>query len=443
MLKRRLAALASLVTAAAAIAVAVVVLWSQWDDLALALVCLVVAVVAAWYVLSRHGAARVLAAVVLVLAIGAAFGFLVGEHSVVMIVAALLLALATAGLARFALAVDPASLRTAAPPGVPTEPARRPVLLYNPKSGGGKADAEFVAAAEQRGIRAIDLTQGHDLVQLAHDVIAEGADVVGVAGGDGSQALVAGVASEHDVPFVCIPAGTRNHFALDLGVDRDDVIGALDAFATGYERRIDLATVNDRVFVNNVSLGLYARIVQSEEYRDDKMGTAARMLPDLLGNDYDPFDFRVHGPSGVDASHPDLVLVSNNVYKLSGIGGIGTRARLDEGVLGVIVIDVHDARDLTELVALESAGRGPSFRGWHEWNDRTLVVESGRPVEAGIDGEAVTLDAPVRFAARPGALRVRIAPHHPGVSPAAVAAHVQRGGVHRLLGVAFGRTGSA
>jgi len=109
----------------------------------------------------------------------------------------------------------------------------------------------------------------------------------------------------------------------------------------------------------------------------------------------------------------------------------------------VIVIDVRDARDLTELVALETAGRGSSFRGWHEWSDRTIEVESGKPVEAGIDGEAVTLDAPVRFESRPGALRVRIAPHHPGVSPAAVAAHVQRGGVRggvrRLLGVAFGR----
>ncbi len=438
MLKRRLAAIASLVAAAASVAVAVVFLWSQWDDLALALVCLVVAVVAAWYVLSRHGAQRIIAAVVLVVAVGAALAFLVGEHSIVMIVVGLVLAIVTAALARYALAVDPASLRTATPPGVPAPPAQRPVLLYNPKSGGGKADPEFVAAAEERGIRAIDLTQGDDLVQLAHDVIAEGADVVGVAGGDGSQALVAGVAAEHDMPFVCIPAGTRNHFALDLGVDRDDVVGALDAFAAGYERRVDLATVNDRVFVNNVSLGLYARIVQSDEYRDDKVGTAARMLPDLLGNDYDPFDFRVHGPSGVDATHPDLVLVSNNVYKLSGIGGFGTRARLDEGVLGVIVIDVHDARDLTELVALETAGRGSSFRGWHEWSDRTIGVESSRPVEAGIDGEAVTLDAPVRFESRPAALRVRIAPHHPGVSPAAVAAHVQRGGVKRLLGVAFG-----
>jgi diacylglycerol kinase family enzyme len=437
--RRQLAALASLVTAVAAITAAVVTLWSHWDDLLLALVSLTVAVVAAWYVLSRRGLVRGIAMVALVVAVGAAVAFLLGENGVLLIVIVVALALAAAGLARYALQVDAGSLRTSGPPGVQTAAAQRPVLLYNPKSGGGKANAAFVAAAEARGIRAVDLTQHPDLVQLAHDVIAEGSDVIGVAGGDGSQALVAGVAAEHDVPFVCIPAGTRNHFALDLGVDREDVIGALDAFTTGFERRVDLATVNGRVFVNNVSLGLYARIVQSDEYRDAKVGTAARMLPDLLGNDYDPFDFEVHGPSGVDSVHPDLVLVSNNVYKLSGIGGFGTRARLDEGVLGVIVIDVNDARDLTELVALESAGRGPSFRGWHEWSDRTIEVDSSLPVEAGIDGEAVTLDAPVRFASLPGALRVRIAPHHPGVSPAAVVGEVRRGGPRRLVLIACGR----
>ncbi len=283
------------------------------------------------------------------------------------------------------------------------------------------------------------LERGDDLEQLARDAVERGADVLGMAGGDGSQALVATIAAEHDVPFVCVPAGTRNHFALDLGVDRDDVAGALDAFVDGYERRVDLATVNDRVFVNNVSLGLYAAIVQSDEYRNAKMGTAAKMLPDLLGNDYSQFDFEVEGPSGVDRANPDLILVSNDVYKLSGVGGFGTRERLDEGVLGVIVIDVNNATDLAQLLALEATGRGPSFSGWHAWSNRTLVIRSSQPVSAGIDGEAVTLDPPVRFETRPGALRVRLAPHHLGVSPAAITESVRRAGLRRLWEIAAGR----
>ena len=207
------------------------------------------------------------------------------------------------------------------------------------------------------------LERGDDLAQLARDAIGRGADVIGMAGGDGSQALVADIASEHDVPFVCIPAGTRNHFALDLGVDRDDVVGALDAFTDGYERRVDLARVNGRVFVNNVSFGVYAAIVQSDEYRDAKLNTAAKMLPELLGSDYDPFDFELDGPPAVASCDPDLILVSNNVYKLEGIGGLGTRERLDEGVLGVIVVEVHNGAELAQLVSLSTAGRRLGLRG--------------------------------------------------------------------------------
>ena len=170
--------------------------------------------------------------------------------------------------------------------------------------------------------------------------------------------------------------------------------------------------------------------MQSDEYRDAKLGTAAKMLPELLGPNYDPFDFDLDGPGDVGRARPDLILVSNNVYKLEGVGGMGTRARLDEGVLGIIVIDVHDAAGLAQLVTLSTAGRGSAYAGWHEWTAPELEIRSGRAVDAGIDGEAVTLEAPVRLEVVRGALRVRIAPHHPGV-----------GGVRRLVHVAFGRAG--
>ena len=102
----------------------------------------------------------------------------------------------------------------------------------------------------------------------------------------------------HDVALVCIPAGTRNHFALDLGLDRDDVVGALDAFGDAVERRIDLAEVGGRVFVNNVSLGIYAKIVQSPEYRDAKRETTAKFLPELLGPDAQPYGMKFTDTAG-------------------------------------------------------------------------------------------------------------------------------------------------
>jgi hypothetical protein len=137
---------------------------------------------------------------------------------------------------------------------------RRAVLLMNPKSGGGKVERfDLVGEAKNRGIEPILLQPGDDLRVLAREAAAS-TDVIGMAGGDGSQALVAQVAMERDVAFVCVPAGTRNHLALDLGLDRDDVAGALDAFDSEVEHRVDLAFVNERIFVNNVSLGVYAEI---------------------------------------------------------------------------------------------------------------------------------------------------------------------------------------
>jgi diacylglycerol kinase family enzyme len=435
---RRICALGALLCGAAAVVAVVVVLWNNWAPLLGTVLLVGVALMAAWYVVTRRGVVRLAATVVAVAAITVAVATLIRNHSVGDLVVMAVLVALFGWLAREALRADPITMPDQASRGMRVGAARRPVLILNPHSGGGKADDTFADAARARGIEVVSLSAGDDLEQLARDAVARGADVLGMAGGDGSQALVAGIAAEHDVSFVCIPAGTRNHFALDLGIDRDDLIGALDAFVDGYERRVDLARVNGRVFVNNVSFGVYAAIVQSEDYRDAKLNTAAKMLPELLGSDYDPFDFELDGPEAAAACDPDLILVSNNVYKLEGIGGLGTRARLDEGVLGVIVVEVRNGAELAQLVSLSTAGRGSAYSGWHEWTTPTLEVRSGKPVDTGIDGEAVTFDSPVRLEVEAGALRVRIAPHHPGVSPAQLAGAAQEGGPRRLVHAAFG-----
>ena len=231
-----------------------------------------------------------------------------------------------------------------------------PVLIVNPVSGGGKAQRyDLVGRCRAHGIEPVVMREGDDLASLAAAAVSSGADVIGMAGGDGSQAIVASVASRHDIPYVCIPAGTRNHFALDIGVDRDDVIGALDAFHHGSERRIDLAQVNGRVFVNNASIGLYGKVVQSPEYRDAKLRTVIEMLPDLLGPGVVPFDLRFSDPDGAEYESAQLVLVSNNRYQLDPLGAQGTRGTMDEGTLGVVVVP-----------------DGPPLRRWREWTDPSL-----------------------------------------------------------------------
>jgi diacylglycerol kinase family enzyme len=335
-------------------------------------------------------------------------------------VAVAALAGVSARAARLALRRRIADVRAAPTPGSPVEAARHPVLIMNPKSGGGKATRFHLAEeCEKRGIEAVMLEPGDDLLQLAEDAIDRGADVIGMAGGDGSQALVATVAGRHDVPHVVIPAGTRNHFALDLGLDRDDVVGALDAFGPAVERRIDMATVNGRVFVNNASLGLYAEIVQSAEYREAKLRTAAAMLPRLKGPDAEPFDLRHTGPDGKPRDGADVILVSNNPYLLSSLDGGGTRERIDLGVLGVVAVRIEGAADLERFVALEALGQPARFSGWEEWATARFQVDSSAPVPVGVDGEALVLEPPLIFESVPGAVRVRLPTSAPGVSPAA------------------------
>ncbi|HXP18465.1 MAG TPA: diacylglycerol kinase family protein [Streptosporangiaceae bacterium] len=316
----------------------------------------------------------------------------------------------------------------------------RPVLIMNLKSGGGKAERFRLAdECRARGIEPIILRRGDDLVQLAEDAIADGAEVIGMAGGDGSQAAVASVAARRQIPHVCIPAGTRNHFALDLGLDRNDVIGALDAFADGVERRIDLAAVNGRTFVNNCSLGLYAKVVQSPEYRDAKLRTAADLLPDLLGPDAVPLDLRFDAPGGARFETAHLILVSNDPYQLAHPGGRGTRERLDTGLLGVVMVQVTDAADARSFMLLELAGQVRRFPGWQEWTAPRFEVSSDGPVEVGVDGEALVLEPPLVFESHPGALVVRLPKSALRLSPAARAVRVlTRSTAADLVSVAAG-----
>jgi diacylglycerol kinase family enzyme len=418
-----------------------VLLVNDVDALVLLLVALGLAGAGLWVAATRRGFARLLGFVVAIVALAGGAIVLVSQGLVVELIALAIAVAAFGAASRMALrrSRSAGEVGTALPLAKSTR-ARSAVLLINPKSGGGKAERfDLVREARRRGVGAAVLEPGDDLVELAERAIDEGADVIGMAGGDGSQALVATVAMRHDVQHVCIPAGTRNHFALDLGLDRDDVVGALDAFTDGVERRIDLARVNERVFVNNASLGVYAQVVQSEAYRDAKLETWALMLPELLGPGAPPIDLQFEGPDGTELSDAPLVLVSNNPYKLTGLAGAGTRERLDTGELGIVAARIQGAGDVAELVTLETIGESHRFRGLLEWSAPEFEVRSSSPVAVGLDGEALVLEPPLRFVSMPGALRVRLPRHASGVSPAATSSALTRDDIRVLSRIAAGR----
>ena len=247
-----------------------------------------------------------------------------------------------------------------------------------------------------------------DVADLARRAVANGADLLGVAGGDGTQALVAGIAAEHDLPFLVISAGTRNHFAMDLGLDRDDPATCLDGLTDGVEQRIDLGIIGERTFVNNASFGAYAEIVESPAYRDDKAGTTLQMLPDILSG-HRGAKLSVHA-GGTTVTGPQALLVSNDPYEMSDIAGLGRRARLDAGTLGVVAVTVNSALQAVELL------RGAAGQGLSVVTADEVVVDADVPeIPVGIDGETVMMPTPVRCTVRPKALRVRVPRNRPGI----------------------------
>jgi diacylglycerol kinase family enzyme len=414
-------------------------LFDNFFALAAGLVCVALASMATFVALVSKGTARwVAAAVAAALAVAVVVNFLLTANLLRLVPIVVLGAIAVAaGRA----AIRPEIGATARPGGAtPVGPAARPVLLMNPKSGGGKAE-RFNLAGEcrRRGIEPIVLERGDDLEALAEQAARSGADVVGMAGGDGSQALVAGVASRHAIAHVCVPAGTRNHLALDLGLNRDDVVGALDAYGDAVEMSIDVATVNGLTFVNNVSLGVYATVVQSNAYRDAKVATTLEQLPDLLGRRAEPFRLRFTTPDGERFDHAHVIHVSNNPYALHTFVGAGSRPRLDGGVLGIAALRIDRAADIPTLVALVKAGKVQSFRGFREWTATSFRVDADEAVAAGVDGEAMALQPPLLFETRPAALRVRIPGHAPGSSPAALAEMPLTRRLAALARVAAGR----
>jgi hypothetical protein len=273
----------------------------------------------------------------------------------------------------------------------PVDPPRQPALFVNPRSGTG-AGAGIAAEARDRGIKVFEFSRSQRLTTQVAEAVAGGADVLAVAGGDGSLATVAAAAIDHDLPFVCVPAGTRNHFARDLGLDPSDPSGALDALSDGEERRIDVGEVNGHVFLNNVSLGIYAEAVHQSSYREAKVRTLIETARAVLGPGVEISALDLVDDLGAKHANPAIVLVSNNPYAPSGPLSRGARPTLSGHRLGIIVIDAP------------AAGLRPSGRAW---SSTALRLEAAGPVHAGIDGEAVELAAPLEFGLWAATLRVR------------------------------------
>ncbi|HEX8861537.1 MAG TPA: diacylglycerol kinase family protein [Actinomycetes bacterium] len=399
----------------AAVAAAVLVMLGVAGAKSLVLVAaavgaLILIAAGGWWALTHRGVLRWLAVALVVLVPAVLL-------SLYVLAQLTWLVLLTLGLCAVAVVAGRAALsRDVTPKRMPeyeATPPKRPFLIMNPRSGGGKV-AKFGLVDKAKALGAdVALLEGPrtvDVAELARKAVADGADLLGVAGGDGTQALVAGVAAEHDLPLLVISAGTRNHFALDLGLDREDPSRCLDALTDGVELHVDLGLISGRPFVNNASFGAYATVVQSPAYRADKAHTTLDMLPDLIAGHRGP---RLQARTAdTSIQGPQAVLVSNNTYGMGDVAGLGRRARLDGGVLGVVAIKVGSAMQAAGLL------RGRHAQGLTILSASEVLIDADQPdIPVGVDGEALSLPTPVHCTIRRDALRIRVPRHRPGVPP--------------------------
>jgi diacylglycerol kinase family enzyme len=379
--------------------------------LAVGLVGAVVSLAAAFIFLSRRGVWRWLSLAVFVLTPIAVIAVFALRNLLWVAVVAAAIWLLASMTARLALVRDHPDWRMPERPAEP--PARHPYLIMNPKSGDGKVEKfDLKRKAEELGAEVflIGGSEPVDVAEVAREAVAQGADLLGVAGGDGTQALVAGIAAQHGLPFVVISAGTRNHFALDLGLNRDDPSACLGALSDGVELRVDLGMINGQVFVNNASFGAYADIVETPAYRGDKLNTTLNMLPDLLqGQRGARLSARA---DDMEIRSPQALLVANNPYGTGDIAGLSRRARLDAGLLGVIGVKVRNVQQAVDLL------RGRRAVGVRVLRTKKIEITADTPqIPVGVDGEALSMSTPVVCTISPGALRVWVPRDRPGVVP--------------------------
>jgi diacylglycerol kinase family enzyme len=320
-------------------------------------------------------------------------------------------------------------------------PKQRSMLLVNPRSGEGKAQAfGIVETARRWGIAVHVLQPGEDVQELAQAAIGDGAEAIGMAGGDGSLGLVAQVAMRHDIPFVCIPAGTRNNFARDLGLDYDDPRSALLAFS-GKERRVDVGSIGERVFLNNASFGIYPEIVREPGYRRARLLTAHTVITRVLNGEREPFDLRFSDPDGHAFHSAFMLLVANNPYDTLGLDTVGWRSKLTRGVLQVSMVRALDVEAVERLAGGMLLGHPGARDGWLQWHCQTLSLDaaSGR-LEVGVDGEHLQFPAPVELRSHPRALRVLVPPGTT-VRRRLRLPHLHPEALGRLWAMAMGREG--
>lgn len=287
-------------------------------------------------------------------------------------------------------------------------------VILNASSGNGTAAKvadrlrEIFAAAGREA--RITLAGGGEINAAMRRAVEDGCDTLVVGGGDGTINCGASAVVGRKIPLGVLPLGTLNHFAKDLGIPLD-LDEAAKVLLEGVVCKVDVGEVNGRIFLNNSSLGVYPAIVRlRDKYRATLRGKwLAALWAGLTVMRRNPFlAVRIVVEGEKIVRRTPLVLVANNEYRMSGINA-GTRESLARGHLALYVVNAEQRPGLLRLawqVLLKGAERAKEI-------DLITVEEvtietKRRRLQVATDGEVFTLESPLNYRIRPGALRVHV-----------------------------------
>ena len=292
-------------------------------------------------------------------------------------------------------------------------PTTRGALFFNPTSGARLPDAEQRAlheAAREGGLEVIAIERDLNVAAAVRERIAQGKKLFVAAGGDGTINAVLQAVVHTEAELGVVPIGTFNHFARDLSLPltwRDALAVAL----SGRVIQVDAARVNDRFFVNNLSMGLYPELVARREERGrDYPRWKARMYAAAITlRKYPHVAITVETEHHQEVIRTHVFMVSNNSYDLSRIGIDAPRNTLGEGRLSVYWLPHLSRFELMRFAAHYLAGRVKQRPGFRSFRTTRMKVQSSKSrLHIGIDGEVFTLSTPLTITILPQGLQVRV-----------------------------------
>jgi len=301
-------------------------------------------------------------------------------------------------------------------------------VIVNARAGAASSEvscARLLELFRAAGLEAeiLEAKDGDQIAELARDAIARRPPMIVAGGGDGTISAVAGVVTGTGIPLGVLPLGTLNHFARDLGLP-DDIESAVGVLKTGHAIEVDVGEVNGRVFLNNSSIGLYPQLVHQRERQQQRLGRGkwhALLRASLtLLHRYPMMNVRVRTGEKEFVRRTPLVFVGNNAYAMSGLN-IGTRARLDSGVLSVYIPHRAGRFGLFRIALRALFGQLDRVDDFDALQTPSVQIDTPRKhTRVAVDGETAGAVTPLDYRIRPGALRV-IVPQTAGADAGAKA----------------------